>query len=330
MTIPEPPSWVNLLTLMVHGPDLPVHGVLRSVGEDEYSEMGWMASSPQDMPAFAGLRGGATSGSVAEDPVRVWWDGTHLRVEELDGRINIVADAETCWQWEPGNDVPCVIPRRLLRLGPGPVELLQRRAAEDFLGDDFTRPAGPVGVTTFLGRLAWTVELAPPSHKPHPMQLVIDAETGLRLQQRNDGFGTREEWLAFERPGAFDPDLFRWKGPVRERLLHFDDSWAEHERDMAARRAWFTANVAPIPLPVEIAVDVHVHHREDDGSFEASIDRVGSLARRPRSAEPWVLGWACIDHRWTTERWDWALHCYDGKLTERGLENLKAHLRDLP
>lgn len=279
-TVPEPPSWVHLLTLMVHGPDLPVHGMLRSIGEDEYSEIDWIASRPQDMPAFAGLRGGAASGSAAEDPVRVWWDGT-------------------CWQWEPGNDVPWVIPRQLLRLGPGPLELLERRVAEDFLGDDFTRPAGPVGVTTFLGRLAWTVELAPPPHKPYPMQLVIDAETGLRLQQRNDGFGTREEWLAVERPDTFDPALFRWEGPVRERVVLFDDSGADHERDMAVRRTWFAADGGPLPLPMEISVDVHVHQREDD-------------------------------HRWTIEQWDWALHCCDGELTERGLDNLKAHLRDLP
>lgn len=326
----QPPSWVNLLTLLVHGPTVPVRGLLRTIeGEDE--TLGWFAWSGEEPPIVAGMRGAADPESTDwETPTRVWWDGVRLRVEEPDGSVNVIADAHTCWQWEQGSDVPIKGSRNELRLGVGGIELLERWTPEHFLGDDFTRPTGPVGATTYLGRLAWTVELAPPEHKPHPMQLVIDAATGMILQKRNDGFGFREEWLEFEVVERHDDALFRWDGPVRQRSPRPDDGRAEHEREMAMRRDWFRTNVAPAPIAIEFEADVLVHGWEDDGSFEASLDRVGGLARRPRSEDVWELHWVEINYRWTTERWDWALQCYDGQLTERGLAKLKAHLRDLP
>ncbi len=112
-------------------------------------------------------------------------------------------------------------------------DLLARRDLGDFAGDDFTRPTGPVGATTFLGRTAWTVELAPPDHKPFPLQLVVDAETGLILQQRNDGFGSVDEWIEFVVGEPIPPDLFVWDGPAR--TVHDEQvrMHAAHEADDA-------------------------------------------------------------------------------------------------
>jgi hypothetical protein len=207
--------------------------------------------------------------------------------------------------------------------------LLRRRAAAEFTGDDFTRPTGPVGHTTFLGREAYTVELAPPAHKPFPIQLVVDSETGLVLQQRNDGFGSVDEWVEIVVGERLDEDqLFRWQGPVRSEA----DERAEYERewqaDQAHRTDWFRANVAALPLRVELDLSVHVHVYEPDGSFEASIGcgHLGSLARRPSSQQDWPLGWSEVQHRWSSDGWDWALSMHDDQLTEAGLARLKQAL----
>ena len=327
---PEPPSWVNLLTLMVHGPTLPVHGRMRTVaGEDEAA--GWFAWGGMDRPVIAGMRGAANPEATDwATPIRLWWDGVRLRVEEPDGAVDVIADADTCWQWEQGSDVPVTAARELLRLSPGAIGLLERRSADSFLDDDFTRPTGPVGVTNYLGRTAWTVELAPPSDKPHPTQLVVDAETGLVLQKRNDGFGFREEWIEFETAEHFDDALFRWDGAVREREIDQPPGRAEHEEDMARRNEWFEANVATLPIPLELAADVHIFRYEDDGAFEGQIGGMLIVARRPTSDSAWDLEWHAVDHRWSTDRWDWALQFDQTSLTERGLQRLKRHLGAIP
>ncbi|MGQ0631291.1 MAG: hypothetical protein ACT4P1_09625 [Sporichthyaceae bacterium] len=124
--------------------------------------------------------------------------------------MNLIVGDDTCWQLERGHNDPITKPASSVHYFYGGTELLRRRGAEDFLGDDFTRPTGPVGSTVFPGRPAWTVELAPPPHKPHPLQLVVDAETGIVLQERNDGFGSVDEWVEFVVGEIFDEGLFTY------------------------------------------------------------------------------------------------------------------------
>src|SRR4051794_34878447 len=57
------------------------------------------------------------------------------------------------------------------------------------------RPPPPNSIYSpdrFQGRTAWQLEVAPLAHEPHPLQLVIDAETGL-LRQDNTAFNTFHE-----------------------------------------------------------------------------------------------------------------------------------------
>lgn len=166
-THPERPSWVALLTLMVHGPDT------------------------------------------------------------------------TCWQFDRNHETPLASPRTALRYAGSGTELLTRREPSAYTGDDFARPTGPVGGTTFLGRPAWTVEPAPPPHKPHPIQLVVDAETGIVLQQRNDGFGTVDDGVEFVVGEHLDPALFTWDGPTRsadDQHAEFEARWEADQIGMLARR----------------------------------------------------------------------------------------------
>jgi hypothetical protein len=54
--------------------------------------------------------------------------------------------------------------------------------------DDFTRPVGAVEETTFIGRPAWRVVLAPPARKPQAVCQVVDVESGVTLAyQSPDG-----------------------------------------------------------------------------------------------------------------------------------------------
>ncbi len=238
MTTPGAISWVGLLTLMVDGPDLAVRGVISSrEGADESQRyFGWAAFAGQPMPVFAGFAseveaeedGAFANGPqadtpediglmVEEEPVltRAWRSGRRVRLERPDGRPSLIVGGESCWQFRGDDPVPVISPSSAGAYQGNGTQLLHRRDSNDFIGDDFTRPTGPVGTTTFLGRQAYTVELAPPAHKPFPIQLVVDSETGLVLQQRNDGFGSVDEWAEVELGEQLDEQLFRWQGPSR-------------------------------------------------------------------------------------------------------------------
>jgi hypothetical protein len=81
---------------------------------------------------------------------------------------------------------------------------------ERWEGDDFTTQTGPPRNVTFLGRPAWEVELAAPAHKPFPMQIIIDAETGLLLREANKALGSFHEWIELDTHADLPDDLFTW------------------------------------------------------------------------------------------------------------------------
>ncbi|WNB86087.1 hypothetical protein [Cellulomonas sp. ATA003] len=201
------------------------------------------------------------------------------------------------------------------------------------MGDDFTRPTGGVdgtgvvGATTFLGRPAWSVELAPPARKPYPMQVVVDAETGFVLQQRMDAVGAVDEWVELEVGVPLSPSLFSWQGPVRPATSARDAARAAQEADRRRWADWFGDAVGPLErtavVGVELDLTVQWVHTFDPatGAFEASLGKdftTATLARRPRSAEPWDLSGAGIHHRWSTADHDWAFLCLDLELTPEG------------
>jgi hypothetical protein len=329
-------SWVELLNLMVHGPDPSVRGMLRSFDGTDGSRQyfGWSAVAGEPRPVFAGtVAAGAAEQDGELEPLnrlRIWRNGRRVRICQGDGSPNLIVNDEYCWQFEPGEPVPVRSPARAVRYLVNGTNLLTRRDPNDFAGNDFTRPTGPVGATTFLGRPAWTVELAPPSHKPYPMQLVVDAETGLVLQQRNDGFGSVDEWTEFVVGESLPEELFSWDGPSRSASDELARREAEHDTMIRQRSEWFTANVAPLPLRLELELDVLVHeYDEDTGAFQASLGtrHLGMLARRPATESgEWELHWSEPGHRWRDKRWEWAVNFYDDDISERGLAALRRQL----
>jgi predicted enzyme related to lactoylglutathione lyase len=334
------PSWIELLTLMVHAPDPEptIHGAIRSfAGRDETKGwFGWHSYGNDPLPVFAGARpiheeleDQPAARPEALPPIRVWRDGHKIRIEEPDGQPDLIVDDTTCWRFDRAHDEPVASPRSALQFAMSGTELLTRREPTEFMGTDFTRPTGKVGATVFLGRPAWTVELAPPQHKPYPIQLVVDAETGIVLQQRNDGFGSVDEWVEFVVGDQLDADLFRWEGPVRDEANQRAISRVEHEAMMAARRSWFETNVASLPLRLELDIGVHVHEFDPSGAFQAGLGDqgdLGALARRPHSDAAWDLHWHGTTHEWSDGSWDWAVTFFRDDFGPESLEVLKRQL----
>ena len=246
---------------------------------------------------------------IEESRTRVLRKGNLVR-REREGRPLAILGPDTFWIWLDGNAVPTAFRRATTAWGFGDLSIVERAAASRWERTDFTKLTGPIEPAEFLGRRAWTFELAPPSHKPYPIQLTVDAETGLVLRQANADFGSFTEWTSLQ-IGADLPDaLFGWDGPT----LAPPDHRAEHELEMARRRDWLAGRgVTPPQFRVEPELTLH---EWDDAtgafhlSYDASVD--GSLLRRPHSDEPWPdlaqMNWE-QHHRWSDERWDWLLGC---------------------
>jgi hypothetical protein len=327
MDAPAELLFSDLVRLMTEpsGAEPSFRGVVATIsGEPQREEFGYEIGKDDPPPVFLVL----SDDENGDQRAAVWRDGALLRIADGTGRPVVIVGDEHCWVFDTSSDSPVQSPVEAIH-GMGDTHgLVRRRKADDFVGNDFARPTGPVTATTYLGRLAWAVELAPPAHKPYPLQLVVDAETGLVLQQRNDGFGIAIGWTELTVGDDLDPALFTWDGPVRwwedERAAQRDLRRAEEE----ARLAWFTANVAPAPFTVEVTWGVRLHRFHDDGTFEASLGTQGGgmLARRPRSADDWDLHWSEVQHRWTTGGWEWALTIHDASLTVAGLLQLREQL----
>jgi hypothetical protein len=134
---------------------------------------------------------------------------SRLRVAQADGSMCFIWGADTTWIWERDGTVTST-PRDYGRVGSPVSELVMRRELDEWDGDDFTRPASPPTACTFLDRLAWQVNLIPPARKrhQHPVTMVVDAETGLVLSSRNDGFTSVTEWTKLEVGVELDDDRF--------------------------------------------------------------------------------------------------------------------------
>lgn len=249
----------------------------------------------------------STLGRVAVSENRLCIDrrGDLVRVSRPDGRITAIFGADTTWLFEAGSDVPVAYDARTASFGWAGAEFIRRLPPSRWEGNDFTKLTGAIEETEYLGRRAYAFELAPPRSKPYPLQLIIDAETGLRLRQANRDFGSYEEWVEID----FDPDLpdelFDWTGPTREPR----DRAAEHEAEEAERQAWLDAH--GVVLELAVRPDVHLHeHSDENGAFELSFhtSTSGALIRRP-------LDDAAVDdelhyphvYRWTDPRWRWVL-----------------------
>ena len=237
--------------------------------------------------------------------------GARARLSDEDGQPWLISDGVTMWRRSEAEMIAAPY--------DGPAwsgrgsELAHHRSRHDVDLFGFGQPIGPIERTEYLGRPAWRLAFAAPTHKPYDMHVVIDAATGLTLEHRF-GDAVIARWTAFVTGEPMDPALFRWDGPSTSIEEMRAAQWREHEADMARRAAWFANHVTDEPLSVAgESIGVLVHRWLADGSFDASLDGGldGALARRPRSSAWWRLGWSDVTHRWSDDTWDWALAIWD-------------------
>lgn len=338
--------WAELAQLMVRprDPEPTVHGVIRSYGsvDEPGNAMGWVAGLREPQPTFTGVAPERPQvvgvQSEGEQLVTVWRDGKRIRVETHDGQPHLITNGELVWIFPAPGQPALVSPARPLVFRGSGTHLLQRRTAADLapLGE----PTTPVLVALFLGRDAWQVSLRPAGDGAVERTIVVDAETGLVLSQRSTATGAVDEWteLTVAQP-PLGASTFVYSGPSRNAEQVHEAESTDHEQDRDRRLDWFRARVTSVPLRAEVTLDLTVDwvhtYDEHSGAFEAALDggrgnRGGALARRPRSTEPWPLGWSRVDHRWSTSRWDWALTLDGTTLTEDGRAAMQRQLGDAP
>lgn len=305
---------------MADGPSLPVHGTIRRT-PDEPERVNFASVGPA--PMLVGVGG----------EVRVWRDRARVRVETLDGQPVFVTDGETAWKFdEPGQPPLRSTSDRVRYLGTGS-DLLVNRPATDWLGDDYTRPAGPVEDVTFLGRECWAVDLAPPPRKSGALRLTVDRESGAVLEERNDTAGFDVGYVELAVGPAIDPALFTWSGPARDLDEEGRARSEQRSAEQARQQEWFRANVADslpvLRIPMPLTLERILHLDEDTGAFEAAVGTGAAhlvVARRPRSGKPWNLHWHGTVHRWSTDGYDWCVSLPAGELDAESLGALQAAL----
>ncbi len=315
-------AWVEVLVKMVDAPSVPIQGTIRRTGLME-GVVGFAGDIP---PVFvSGL-----------DDLQVWRDGSKIRVETSAGKPVVIGDGSQVWSFAYGGDVPIQGPQSQLSYqGPGS-ELLTSRPASGWVGDDFTTPVGPIDEIEFLGRACWSFDLAPPSHKPHPMQMVVDQLTGMVLEQRNDGFDHAVSFVEFTAGIPIDASIFEWTGDVTVPDRDFRRLSSVNTASLAARRQeeldWFRDNVTTAALTIPITADldvVRLQSRNDDGEFVAMIGTgpiEGRLARRRRSTLPWDEPWQDDAQTWSTPDHDWAIDLFGLILDDAALADLRQRL----
>lgn len=273
--------WDRLEPLMVDGPARPVSVQGRIVREER-----------GESPTYT-------------DVVR---DGSRTRLSGTRGDPWLVSDGVTTWELIEDAGMVASAYEGESWYGDGS-EIACRRSRQEVELFDFGTPIGPIERVQCLGRDAWRFRFASPPHKPYDMRVVVDAETGLVLDQRFGDFSV-SRWTDFRVGEPVADDLFVWDGPVVILADPRVEGRAEYERLAAEGQRWFETNVSPTPLDIHgDSVSVFLHGVEDDGQFQASLAGAfdGSLARRPRSDAWWNLGWSRVTARWSDDTWDWAL-----------------------
>ena len=193
-------------------------------------------------------------------------------------------------------------------LSHDPRRLIDGRQVVESLSDrnDFSRPMGPAVETEVGGRRGWRFVLAPPAHKPAPLEVVLDDATGVVLEYRSQGADYRETLTSFDADAAIDEDVFTWAGQIDTAWAGGEGGEARHRR--LADHAW------PSPTWWHAAPPLRVFDGDpDEGWFVGGLgwDEHAILARWRPGAD---LGERITTdgghrhvHRWHRDGWDWLL-----------------------
>ncbi|GGC08073.1 hypothetical protein [Cellulomonas carbonis] len=277
--------------------------------------------------------GGGPDDDATEGTTRFWHAAPHLwRIEDDDG-VRYVRGPDGTFVRSGGRAMQRLSPNAIVHLGgPGDPTLLLTGTVERFTDrDDFSVPLGLGAEVRVAGRRAWEYVLAPPPHKPHPLRVAVDDETGTVLRLAVPEAGVLVEMTAFE-PDVEVPDgTFGWDGLVRTDLA------AEIAADDERRRALSEMHV-PVPRwwPDGVARQV-LDGDPATGAFSATLEVRGwaEIARWPTDGTPpphWLDRWPDPDgrghvHRWDADGWHWEL-AVPGPLPDEVLARVVASIGD--
>lgn len=309
-------AWIEVLTALTSGRNLPIHGTVREVrsnGEPERVSFAWSGVSPPMLVP-------------AGDGCRVWRHGDRLRVEHEDGRPIFVTDGNQAWDFTADAQRPRTGPTDRVHYVGSNQWLLRRRSAAEWSGDDFTRPIGEIEETEFVGRRCWTVELAPLARKPYPLRIWVEIESGQMLGFRSEHLGEGAQLVDLVVGDEIDDALFTWDGPVYTREEYqqmLEDERVALERE---QQAWFEQTVTAAPIATRVLVDFtpeSVPFRDPEtGAFDA-FNSHASLSRRLRSDEGWLPRWGGVHYAWSTPQWDWAASAIHHPLDDEAVHRLQ-------
>jgi hypothetical protein len=162
-------------------------------------------------------------GQLLDFRYRVQRRGNLVRATDLAGAVHYVAGENTAWVRTQDRTFESE-PRRDARWFSTPDDYgfgAYRDGERRWKGDDYTTPIGASRSTTYLGRAAVEVDLAPPPHKgDSPLTVTIDQLTGLILCEANAGGGTHSRWVTIDLDADLADHLFE---------LHDTDNAAAHD-----------------------------------------------------------------------------------------------------
>lgn len=294
-----------MLKAITTGPRLSIRGTIHQV------------QRPDDDPLWVPVRDGS----------RVWRHGQRLRVESSQGIPIFITNGTQAWDFSKSPSRPVAgTPDGLRYFGHYQFELGSRTAA-DWQADEFTKPIGPVVVDRFAGRRCWTMQLAPPRRKPHPLRIWVDIDSGQILGTRVEEFGEGTEFTDLVIGEELDDTLFQWDGPTMTPQQLAETLRNRHRERELEQAAWFAGNVTATPLHARVPIDftpTRVHtHTSEPGAFDAMNDRT-ALSRHPRSADGWEPRWGDAPHYvWSTPSWDWAARVNDQGLDDETIQTLQ-------
>lgn len=312
-------AWIEVLTALTDAPDLPIRGTIEELRVE--------GAAPKPIKGGFAYSGRAPMLVVPGHGCRIHRQSLKTRVDSIDGEPLFISDGIRAWDFKTQLDRPQVgSPDRVIYLGRNQF-LVRRRSAAEWAGDDFTQPVGSVETTEFAGRDCWTVRLAPPAGKPHPLRIWVDIKSGHMLGHRNDEVGVGAQFVDLTIGEPVEDDVFVWNGPAYTpeeiQQLYKDQRHVQQQE----QQMWFLDHVTTAPLTIRAPLSFKpddVRHVEA-GGFDASNGRT-MLARRQRDAEPWSPKWGVLHYAWSTREWDWAAGALDVDLDDQAVTELQQNL----
>lgn len=216
-----------------------------------------------------------------------------LHVRDQDGRMQrLPQQANTAWGFSYGT-------RDVVRKRGRRVAFSRR--------DDFSVPTGRGVAATVADRAAWEYVLATPTHKPYPLRVTVDDETGAVLRLAVPEANSFVEAVEFVPDCPLEEGAFDWPGPV-------ETTWAEERANDRRAQRWLEEQALPVPRfwPAGLG-HFPLEGDPETGAFstDLQVPESASLARWPTGGEP-PGHWSSRTegrhiHEWINGPWHWAL-----------------------